>query len=375
MFTHIYYIIRSFLFCIKLLFKKYYFDIVFYYPRHFNRGVDGNYYINHILKSCDKHNISYILFEEPDFSSNKRRNDDAVCFDFIFIVIIILRKILNTKNIIKTDHQIGKILALSLFRNFYFNNYITLSQSMLSVFSGINLSAKLYDLQHGIIYNNKKDYIFNGYVADNISKNNVALLLTGSGFRNILLDNDKEKYFQKNSYVIGCNYNSLIKHDYCNNNILVTLQFTSDHSHIQNKKLFNEIKDYLLNSDADIMFYLRHHPRFNNEIDISELLIEKNINMAPDNIETCFSLCSIHMTTYSTTTFEAALLGIPTIFFSRIDSDFSKNFIENFSYPIDYNITDLYDNSLYQESSVIIQNWARKYYESFNELNFIKLIQ
>tara|TARA_B100001540_G_C15732494_1_gene608269 strand:- start:1045 stop:1290 length:246 start_codon:yes stop_codon:yes gene_type:complete len=81
------------------------------------------------------------------------------------------------------------------------------------------------------------------------------------------------------------------------------------------------------------------------------------------------------MTTYSTTTFEAALLGIPTIFFSRIDSDFSKNFIENFSYPIDYNITDLYDNSLYQESSVIIQNWARKYYESFNELNFIKLIQ
>ena len=53
-----------------------------------------------------------------------------------------------------------------------FKHYITLSQSMLSIFKGINPNAKLYDLQHGIIHNNKKNYLVNGVAESNLLENN-----------------------------------------------------------------------------------------------------------------------------------------------------------------------------------------------------------
>ena len=52
---------------------------------------------------------SYLIFEEPDRFSIVGRNNKTIPFDFIYYLIIFLRKF------IKSDQHIGKILRKSFF--------------------------------------------------------------------------------------------------------------------------------------------------------------------------------------------------------------------------------------------------------------------
>ena len=199
------YIIQSLFFFLSGLIKKRRYDVVFYYPQHFNRGVhNDNQFFKQLLLSCDNNNISYIVFEEPDFTIRSKRNNKVVPFDFIYLLIILLRKLYSSKlTILVKDQKIGSFIAKVFFKRFIFNHYITLSQSMLSIFKGINPNAKLYDLQHGIIYNNKKNYLVNGVAEANLLVNNANLLLSGKSYKDMLVINDKSNYFQSHTFVIG----------------------------------------------------------------------------------------------------------------------------------------------------------------------------
>ena len=151
------------------------------------------------------------------------------------------------------------------------------------------------------------------------------------------------------------------------------MQFTHDHSNKQNTILLNELTAFISSSYNKINFYLKHHPRFNNEVDLSEIMQLSNTQFAPEDINECFKLCSLHATTYSTSTFEAALLGIPTIL---IHSENALNFFKtDFRYPLKYSISEYKVASFYQDQSKIVQQWASKYYTSFNEVKFLNLLQ
>jgi len=356
--------------------KKRKYDIVFYYPQHFNRGVNNeNQFFKHLLLSCDNNKISYIVFEEPDFTIRSKRNNKVVPFDFIYLLIILLRKLYSSKlTTLVKDQKIGGFIANVFFRKFIFKHYITLSQSMLSVFRGINPNAKLYDLQHGIIHNNKKNYLLNGVAESNLLVNNANLLLSGKSYKDMLLINDKSNYFQSHTFVIGGHlFSSDFIHQQFNGNILVTLQFTHDHSDKENTILLNEVKTFVSSADTKVNFYLKHHPRFNNEVDLSEILELPNTHFAPDDINECFKLCSLHATTYSTSTFEAALLGIPTIL---IHSQNELNFFKtDFIYPLNYGISDFMDITVYQKSAEIVKSWSKEYYSPYNELAFLDLLK
>ena len=87
------YIIQSLFFFLSGLIKKRRYDVVFYYPQHFNRGeYNENQFFKQLLLSCDNNNISYIVFEEPDFTIRSQRNNKVVPFDFLYLLIIFLRK-------------------------------------------------------------------------------------------------------------------------------------------------------------------------------------------------------------------------------------------------------------------------------------------
>ena len=120
-------------------------------------------------------------------------------------------------------------------------------------------------------------------------------------------------------------------------------------------------------------FYLKHHPRFNNEVDLSDIFSLSNVYVAPVDLGECFGLCSLHATFYSSCAFDAAILGIPTIF---INSAINFNmFSDDFGYPLSNCASDFRDLIVYQESSKLVQEWASKYYMSFNEKDFIKLMK
>ena len=74
---------------------------------------------------------------------------------------------------------------------------------MVSFFRGFNPNCNIYDLQHGIIHNNKPNYILHNQEEDNLFMNNVHLLLNGQSFKDILVKHEASSYFKLNSTVIG----------------------------------------------------------------------------------------------------------------------------------------------------------------------------
>jgi len=375
MFRNSLYIIKSILFFLAGILIKRKYDVVFYYPQHFNRGQNNeNLFFKHLLLSCDSNNISYIVFEEPDFTIKSIRNSKATPFDFIYLLVILLRKLFSSEITTQLkDQKIGSLITKVFFRQFHFKNYITLSQSMLSVFRGINSNAILYDLQHGIIHNNKKNYLVNSVAESNLVDNDANLLLSGESYKELLVANEKSDYFQNHTLVIGSDsYCESTIHEKFNKNILITLQFTHDHTADENNILLKELSDFIASVKADVTLYLKHHPRFNNEVDLSEILELSNVKIAPIDINECFTLCSLHATTYSTSTFEAALLGIPTVLLHS-ENEFNY-FQKEFNYPLNF-LTDEFDSiEFYQKKSKIIKDWAIAFYTPFNEHKFLNLL-
>ena len=155
---HIYYFFYSFFFFFFHLFYKKSYDIIFYSPIYFNRGRKReNIYLESLFNICDRNQISYLYFEEPNYSLSYKRSSNAKPFDFIFILVILLRKFMfnSEMSIITKDHKIGSFLRQTFLRGISASNYITISQSFLSVFRGLDCHSNIFDVQHGIIYANK----------------------------------------------------------------------------------------------------------------------------------------------------------------------------------------------------------------------------
>ena len=361
------YFLKSVNFFVSSIFFKRSVDIVFYYPKHFNRGESSqNSYFNHLYKSCYEANKSFLIFEEPDRFSKISRNNKTIPFDFVYYMIILLRKF------IKSDYLIGKFLNKLFFANINFDNLIVLSQSMIEIFRGINYEANIFDLQHGIIYPNQASYLEKNYVSKHIKKNKIKILLFGHGFKSILEKSDVSEYYKANSHVIGVNKDSSkLLHVKFNNNILVTLQFTDDHSFNQNKILLDELESLIL-KNTNYNFYLRNHPRFLNDFKIDYLFKLNNVFKSTGSLFESFNLCSLHITAYSTSTFEAAYYGIPTFFLKSLVKDFNI-FYRYFNYVLKNDIKYIENN--YMQCSLKVQKWETSFYSPFNEDKFLALLK
>jgi hypothetical protein len=348
------------------------YDVVFYYPLHFNRSKDNlNPLFEVYYKACERNNINFLILEEP--SCIGKRSIKSQPFNFIFFFILIFRKIIPVKNEVKKDRIIGKIFKYTFLCLFRFKNVVVLSESMVSFFKGLNEKSKVFDLQHGIIYKGKSNYSNDNIIPDNLLLNDIHLLLYGNGFRNILLKEDCTNFMKNNSHTIGyCKSNKYIKHKLFNNKVLITLQFTNDHLQIQNDLLLDSLMHFVT-SDLTVNYYLKQHPRFNNEVDISQILSLDNVFLSPNNIVDCFELCSLHVTAYSTSTFEAALIGIPTIIINPlIKFDYLNR---DFNYPLNNDISCFKNQLFYKKSSQIVLNWVNDYYSDFDEKTFLNLLR
>ena len=370
----IYYYFYSVFYFIKLAFKKKHYRIIFYAPHHFNRGKNSeNIFFKHLLEVCKNHNLNFLYLEEPDVYSNQKRSEIAIPFDFIYYLIVFFRKFMKS-NISYIDHdkKIGLFLRKIFFKNITFDNYITLSQSMLSFFNGVNSDAKRFDLQHGTIHANKESYLYDGIVSRNLKENDVILLLSGKAYKDVLIKNEILNYFQNHINVIGASsFNNLSKSE-LNKNVLVSLQFTHDHSILENKQIADSL-DRLMSDESTFHFYLKNHPRFNNEIDLNRFLSLKNVSLLSEDLEDNFYKCSFHLTSYSTLAFEASLKGIPTCFL-QLDSTKMSIFNNQYNYPFyKYLLSDLYDN--YSDCSLEVKHWSKNFYQPFCEESFLKSLK
>ncbi len=374
-------------------FKKPY-DVVFYYPQHFNRSENGtNPFFDPLIKICEKHYLKYLVIEEPDRNTSITRNKNAVRFEFWFYIIILLRKILPLFFFVTAEQReefIGKTVSVLSINFFKANCYITIANSMINVLPGLNANSKVYDLQHGIIYSWHWGY-FNqkGELNNNLQNDRIRFLVNGNGFKEVFYKNNTFLKLNKDTKVVVIgnsdttsknNNTSVVK-----NNVLYTLQLTADLNENELLEEKNKLKSFLTKKQNlfvsnGLQLLLKSHPRFNNAIDLSDILESYPfVALTNNTIEKLIGETLLHITQSSTSIFEFALAGIPTYIIPNVLGN--KIFLGEYNYPNESleleDIILLYmtKNQSYFEFCLKVKKWALEYYEPFNENVVIDLIQ
>lgn len=355
----VYFLKSFFYFCFL---KKNDCNVLFFTPQHFNRDNRKNPFIEPLIQNSIKNNITHSIIEEPTYEiSQKRRN--VIHFDFISFLVFFMRKVC-TGSFIEKEQKIGSLLAPLFFRN-KVENIVVQSQSMISFFRGAYPLANIYDYQHGVIYDKHPAYFKSSLPSDIIAKNHVKILVFGKGFKKIL-DNES-RYYKYNTFNLGINTSLQKKQAGKIKDILVTLQFTEDHSLEENNLLLKDLTDFIIEKSNN-QIILKHHPRFNNEVDLSSLLRLENVSLTNKSIYDCLSECKLHATAYSTAVFEAASIGVPTVFYSDWKIDIYK---KQFAYPIAAFKDVMSDFKQFEEK---VKDWHQEYYEPLNEKEWLKLM-
>ncbi len=386
------YFVKSLLFFFTNLFRERKYDIVFYYPCHFNRGDDSqNIYFKHFFHICDQKGIKYIVFEEPDLSKNHPRNSDAVPFDFPLLTILLLRKLINIEKFESFEHRewfIAKILKPLFFRKFTFNNYIVLSNSMMGFFRGLEKEARLFDYQHGVITSSHRGYVSENHEAANHLKlNDANVLVYGKGFAQVLRNAVTDSYFDSHVFAIGNNLQGKFKNHSGKRNILFSLQFADPNPVLNQEQMriilnfFETNPNFFISNGINIL--MKHHPRFQNDIDVSPLEKFEFTSFFYGTLFEGLNESFLHITLHSTTTFEAASVGVPTLLLknSLLNPDF---FIKDYNYPLGTldgeQIVEkigayLRNKTLYQQDAKHLFEWYKNFYSSFNDDMFLGLLK
>jgi hypothetical protein len=387
-----YYFIKSIWFFIYKWNKVKHYDIIFYYPSHFNRGKElSNVFFDPFYEMCKRNDLSYLIIEEPELFKKTKRNKDAVPFDFMLILILILRKLISLKKFESFQHRewyIAKLLKPIFFRKLTFNNYIVLSNSMMGFFRGLNKDAKLYDYQHGVITSDHRGYInFDEKIAEHIVLNNANVMVYGEGFRDVLVRGVSSDYYDRHTYVIGQSLEAQSYEHYGKKCILFSLQF-ADPNKILNQGMldkliyfFEKYKDFFLSNDICIL--LKHHPRFQHDINPSSLYAFEFTKIYEGSLFEALEESFLHMTFHSTTTFEAASVGVPTLL---LKNDFlsPQFFVDDYDYPLGImdeekiiKSIDMYlkDENQYDIDARKTYDWYHRFYEPIDEILFVGLMR
>lgn len=365
-------------------------NLLFYYPQHFNRSEAGtNPYFDRMLEICDKHGISYDLMEEPDGGTDKPRNSNAQKGDAFFWTITAIRKILSktlpNKTFFEREKLVARIFNVLTFGRYRYRKYITISGSMYHLFANLNPDADVYDMQHGILYKQHPTFFENRRLCQQFYKSNLHFLFWGKGYEDNFIKDD-ESVLQGRTHVIGYPVLSKTRTRGSQNRerkIVVSLQFTHDLSE-PDLKLDKEVLDDFLseteNSGYKVM--LKHHPRFNNVINIDELLNRYNhVELTNKPLEELISEVQLHVTYFSTTAFEYAAYGIPTYFLPSHGRPMYSLFYSEYNYPLYENmsvsevLTRLQDAEPAAEDSSKVTNWYHRFYSPFDEEAFLNLIK
>jgi len=369
------------------------YDVVFYYPQHFNRSVKGtNPFFDPLIALCEENKLRFLLIEEPDRKTYFTRNKNAFQFDFYFYLILFLRKMLPMlffHHFEEREQWIGSFFKKMTFNKFSSTTVFTISNSMGGFWRGYSPTARIVDYQHGIISKIQTGFFDECKAPSHITLNNKEVAIWGKGFQSIF--NQDEHYYTKKVHVLGYyqSVETIKTHYQKTNKILFSLQFMPEFGVNLNREMLVELcvvleKFNILTHDERPQIILRNHPRFNNAVDLGELINKYDFVSLMDTNENIVAKdYLLHVTFYSTTAFELALQGIPTFFMCTTNIINGKiDFLEDFEYPIEQNyslfelwITYKTDEEVWKQHSELVRNWSHLFFEPLNKRMFLNLVQ
>lgn len=364
--------------------------ILFYYPQHFNRSAKGtNPFFDELLKVCDEAGISYDLMEEPDGGTDKPRNPQAKKADGLFRTVWFLRNIakLFSRDFYKREKIAARMLNAITFGKYRYDKYITISGSMLHLFAALNPKAQVYDMQHGILY--KRHPTFhdgNLQLRPQFYNPQLHWLLWGKGYEDCF-SKGEEDILRGRTHVVG--YPVPVKDGKLaeangRNVILFSLQLTADWDREmleKQKELLDEHLAMLEGCGRTVL--LRHHPRYNNVINIDNLLQKHpfvKVTTAP--LSELLDKVLLQVTFNSTTAFEYAQMGIPSFFMHNGQFPHPENLMyDEYLYPLYENkslrevVEHLSTSEAFATDGKIVNEWYNRFYTPFDKEAFLKLLK
>ncbi len=371
-------------------------NLIFYYPQHFNRSEKGtNPFFDRMLDVCDRNGIDYDLMEEPDPGTDKPRNSQAIKADTFFWTVTIIRKILllllPNKDFYEREKIAAKILNYLTFGKYRYRTYITISGSMFHMFANLNHKAKVFDMQHGILYKTHPTFFENRRLRPQFLHPNLHFLFWGKGYEDNFVRGDEE-VLKGRTHIVG--YQDAVDGRYDRNegvidnsskrSVVVSLQFTNSLSAQGLEDMKNALALFLDKiSELPVKVLLKHHPRYNNCISIDDLQQRHN-NTELTDLPLCDLLDNtlLHATFNSTTAFEFAQFGIPTYFIPQDNAPIIESlFYKEYDYPLyaSGTIPDVFarltSSDNYKSDSGIVYSWYQRFYSPFDTAEFLKLIE
>lgn len=358
--------------------------VLFYYPQHFNRSAKGtNPFFDALLETCENNGISYKLIEEPDWGTDKPRNPKALKGDALYLLILLLRKMVRClrpgKPFYLNETIVARILNVLTFGRLLYSKYISISGSLNELFLALNPKGQVFEMQHGIVYHNIISFFGkDGRLKEAYKNPNLHFLFWGEGYRQSVI-RGHESELEHRTHVIGYPVKSDsagIAPTHQEKYIVFSLQFTADWDMPmleQVKQMLIECLEQLRTTGTQVL--LKHHPRYNNVIDIRD--IYQRFDFVQETKESLPSLINktlLHVTYFSTTAFEFAAEGVPTFFMSNRNFPLNNNlFYCEYGYPIyrenkiAYVVNELKQPNNFNAYSRIVLDWYQKYYSPYNE--------
>jgi hypothetical protein len=333
-----------------------------------------------IQADLNKAKKSFLYFEDTDLKGayNKfPREEGAVGFEFVTFCLITLKKIGISHN------SSIRILKAVFFRNLEYKYLINMAGYTLSFFSKMFPTRQHFELQHGLIFNNREWWMLNEWN----KYQNCGILLHGKGFREVLLSN-KDYNLKNNSklLVAGINQEKILYYpDNQSRNIIFTEQITIDNTQLEINEYIDFFQSILARSaefmkSNNINIFVKAHPRIPNQLAhrYSEFDFVKDFN---DLKKSESNALLAHLTFNSSSVFEFSLKGIPSILIdglSRRDPAFlfdiykmpSSDLVVNSHHLLQDRVSFLLDDYFFKRKSLELEGWAAR----FNEKHNLKLI-
>lgn len=367
---------KSAIFFIKLIFIPIKVDFILISLNHFNRVNGKNSFMAPIQADLNKANKPFLFLEDTDLKGayNKfPREESAAGFEFITFCLIVLKKIGISHN------SSIKILKVVFFRNLEYKYLINMAGYTLSLFSTMFPTRLHFELQHGLIFNNRDWWMLNEWN----KYQNCGILLHGQGFKEVLLSN--KDYNRKNNsklLIAGINQKKILYYPVNQSrNIIFTEQITIDNTKLEINEYIEFFRSILTRSaefmkSNNINIYVKAHPRIPNQVahrycefdfikDFNDLKkLESNALLA-------------HLTFNSSSVFEFSLKGIPSILIdglSRRDPAFlfdvykmpSRDLVVNSDNLLQDRVSILLDDYFFKRKSLELEEWADHYNEKYN---------
>lgn len=365
-------------------------DVILYYPQHFNRSTNGtNPYFDSIVEVCKENGVKYLIMEEPDSGTSNPRDSQCMKADAFFWIVTIMRKLIRVthkgKNVVEIDAKIAHIWDITTFHKFRAKRYITISNSMINVLAELNPNGVVYDYQHGIIFNGHPGYfVEKDSLVPSYAKSNRRVMLWGTLYRHAfdkaLFKDELYKRIKVVGYPTQTSAIDIVSQERVN--IVISLQITSDDEiwYKHSTKMLYECLEQLEQSGRKVL--LKHHPRFNNEVDLSDIITKYPfVEFTSKPLVELVPFTLFHITWSSTTSFEYANWGVPTYFLIDEVLPYGTTiFYEQYRYPLYESMSLLEvlmrmaDRQVYKNDCKIVKEWYDSAYTPFDKQQILKIL-